>query len=180
MSGPSAASRTLSIDLPQHPSVGGVYIDSGGTVTTESTRDPLSVRGDLVAHNLGRGLGPLEYMPLAVSRRALLAAFLPSESRNAEPERHTDKPPAALLATVRSSTACVETRGVTCRRCTEACDHSAIRIAARERRGAVIDAAACTGCGDCVPVCPVEAIAIVPRERVELVSEVARLVAGHG
>jgi ferredoxin len=90
-----------------------------------------------------------------------------------------DEPHLALVA-VSTANTCVERQGIDCRRCAEVCDHSAIRILAREKLGAVIDAAACTGCGDCVPVCPVEAITMMPRERVELVSEVARLVAGHG
>ena len=70
--------------------------------------------------------------------------------------------------------------GVVCRRCVEACEHSAIRILAREKLGAVIDAAACTGCGDCIPVCPVEAIALAPRDRIALVSELANLVVHNG
>lgn len=115
-------------------------------------------------------------MPL--SRRALLSAVFPIASGDAASTPGVDERP--LVATISSTNICVERHGVTCRRCAEVCDHSAIRILAREKLGAVIDAAACTGCGDCAPVCPVEAIAIVPRERVELVSEVARLVAGHG
>jgi heterodisulfide reductase subunit A-like polyferredoxin len=118
-------------------------------------------------------------MPL--SRRALLSALFPSASGNGEATSRADQQQhPALVATLSTSNICVERHGVACRRCAEVCDHSAIRILAREGRGAVINAAACTGCGDCAPVCPVEAIAIAPRERVELVSEVARLVAGHG
>lgn len=118
-------------------------------------------------------------MPL--SRRALLSAILPiaSDDREDLPQL-PEQPRPGLVATLSTSNVCVERHGIDCRRCAEVCDHTAIRILARERRGAVIDAAACTGCGDCVPVCPVEAIAMVPRERVELASEVARLVAGHG
>jgi len=115
------------------------------------------------------------------SRRALLSAFFPNASNSAEAAApRADERPLSLVAVLSTSNICVEKQGVSCRRCAEVCDHSAIRVLSRERKGAVIDAAACTGCGDCVPVCPVEAIAILPRERVELVSEVARLVAGHG
>lgn len=119
-------------------------------------------------------------MPL--SRRALLSAFFSDASRDAESAapRADGQGQPALVATLSTSNICVERHGVTCRRCAEVCDHAAIRILAREGRGAVIDVAACTGCGDCVPVCPVEAIGVSPRERVELVSEVARLVTGHG
>ncbi|WP_444840173.1 4Fe-4S dicluster domain-containing protein [Bradyrhizobium sp.] len=110
-----------------------------------------------------------------------MSAFFPSApgSGKAAP-RADERQHLGLVATVSTSNICVERQGIACRRCAEVCDHSAIRILARAKLGAVIDAAACIGCGDCVPVCPVEAIAIVPRERVEFVSEVARLVAGHG
>jgi ferredoxin-type protein NapF len=116
-------------------------------------------------------------MPL--SRRALLSAFFPAASADGTADSDAGEPP-KLLATLSTTNICVERHGVSCRRCAEVCDHSAIRILDREGRGAVIDAAACTGCGECVPVCPVEAIAMLPRERVELASEMARLVAGHG
>lgn len=116
-----------------------------------------------------------------MSRRALLSAFFPAKSGDGDTApRVGDQPRLQLLATLSTPNVCVERHGVDCRRCAEVCDHTAIRILAREKLGAVIDAAACTGCGECVPVCPVEAIAMIPRERVELASEVARLVAGHG
>lgn len=122
---------------------------------------------------------PVVDMPL--SRRALLSAFFPGASGDGEIAPSADEQPCLrLVATVSTSNICVERHGVVCRRCAEVCSHTAIRILAREGRGAVIDAAACTGCGECVPVCPVEAITVVPRERVELASEVARLVTGHG
>jgi ferredoxin-type protein NapF len=91
-----------------------------------------------------------------------------------------EREPVQEVATVSGANACVERHGVVCRRCAEACEHSAIRILAREGLGAVIDAAACTGCGDCVPVCPVEAIALVPRERAALVSAIANMVVSNG
>lgn len=117
---------------------------------------------------------------MSLSRRALLSAFFPSSADGAAESNAGEQPNPGLVATISTTNICVERHGVSCRRCAEVCDHSAVRILAREGRGAVIDAAACTGCGDCVPVCPVEAIAMLPRERVELVSEVARLVASHG
>jgi ferredoxin-type protein NapF len=116
---------------------------------------------------------------MPVSRRALLSAFFPSAPADGAADSSACEQP-RLVATISTANICVEKHGVSCRRCAEVCDHSAVRLLARERKGAIIDAAACTGCGDCVPVCPVEAIAMLPRERVELASEVARLVAGHG
>lgn len=57
---------------------------------------------------------------------------------------------------------CLSRRGVECRVCGEACDARALRFV--PARGGIaqlqIDAAACTGCGDCVGVCPVSAITL--------------------
>jgi ferredoxin-type protein NapF len=98
-------------------------------------------------------------MPL--SRRALFSAFLPSASADGSAASDAgEAPDLRRLATISTTNICVERHGVSCRRCAEVCDHTAIRILARERRGAVIDAAACTGCGDCVPACPVAAITL--------------------
>lgn len=119
-------------------------------------------------------------MPLPVSRRTLLTAIFPFSSRDTAHSSGSAEAPLHWVATVSGSNACVERHGVSCRRCSEVCEHSAIRILAREGPGAVIDGSACNGCGDCVPVCPVEAIALVPRERAELVSEIANLVARNG
>lgn len=124
----------------------------------------------------GTGFSPWQSMP--VSRRALLSAFFPSAPAEGADPGACEQP--GLVATISTTTICVERHGVSCRRCAEVCEHSAVQIMARERRGAVVDAKSCTGCGDCVPVCPVGALAMLPRERVELASEVARLVAGHG
>jgi len=58
---------------------------------------------------------------------------------------------------------CVETKGVVCRACEEACPQAAIRF--RPQRGGAsvsVDAVACTGCGACVKPCPVRAISISP------------------
>lgn len=116
-----------------------------------------------------------------MSRRALLSAlFRQAPAGSAAGLDVGEQPNLRLVATISTTNICIERHGVSCRRCAEVCDHSAARIVALGRRGAVIDAAACTGCGDCVPVCPVGAIAMQPRERVELANEVARLVAGHG
>ena len=57
---------------------------------------------------------------------------------------------------------CLNRRGIECRVCGEACDTRALRFV--PARGGIaqlqIDAAACTGCGDCVGVCPVRAITL--------------------
>ena len=148
--------------------------------TPDNGVGPDLLHGERTRERLERGLCRVRNMSLPVSRRALLTAVLPFASGEAENLPGADEPRPSLLATLSTANACVERHGIDCRRCAEVCDRSAIRILAREKLGAVIDAAACSGCGDCVPVYPVEAIAMVPRERVELVSEVARLLAGHG
>lgn len=57
---------------------------------------------------------------------------------------------------------CLAEAGIVCRSCGEACPDSAIGF--RPRMGlppqAIVDAAACTGCGQCVGACPGEAITI--------------------
>lgn len=57
---------------------------------------------------------------------------------------------------------CLNRRGVECRVCGDACEARALRFV--PARGGIaqlqIDAAACTGCGDCVGVCPVRAITL--------------------
>lgn len=66
----------------------------------------------------------------------------------------------SYIATV--SDLCVETKGVSCRMCEEACDSHALRF--RPRAGGkhhlIIDPESCTGCGACISLCPVEAISI--------------------
>ncbi len=56
--------------------------------------------------------------------------------------------------------ACLNRRGVECRVCGDACDVRVLRFTPAPGGIAQlrIDAAACTGCGDCVGVCPVKAI----------------------
>jgi len=75
------------------------------------------------------------------TRREFLAAF------------RGGKPIAAVHAR------CLESRGVVCRACRDACDAGAIAFTPRPAPPR-IDAALCTGCGQCVPVCPAGAIAI--------------------
>lgn len=119
-------------------------------------------------------------MPRPMSRRSLFFAVLPFASGRDALAPRLEEACSEQVATVSSVSACVESHGVVCRRCVEACEHSAIRILSREKLGAVVDAAACTGCGDCIPVCPVEAIALAPRDRIALVSELANLVVHNG
>lgn len=56
---------------------------------------------------------------------------------------------------------CLARRGVICQSCGDVCPERAIRF--QLRRGAppapVVDASACTGCGECIATCPADAIA---------------------
>lgn len=94
-------------------------------------------------------------MNAQLTRRNLLRAFRPASDDDSSVQR---------LAQI--GAACVEPRGVVCRRCGEACDAGAIRY--RPIRGGaevLLSIEACTGCGDCVPVCPVGAIAMAAADR---------------
>lgn len=106
-------------------------------------------------------------MPVSLSRRGLFAAVVRAD---AAPE--SERRPLARIGA-----ACVEPKGVTCRRCGEACDAGAIsfRLIGRGRAEARIAEDNCTGCGDCAPVCPVEAIALVPRAELALARGLAEL-----
>lgn len=57
---------------------------------------------------------------------------------------------------------CLEFSGVACRACESACGERAIRFRPLPdfRGEALIDAAACTGCGECIGACPLDAITI--------------------
>lgn len=94
-------------------------------------------------------------MSATLTRRSLFKAFRPGDDISEPDER------VALIGA-----GCVEPKGVTCRRCGEACDLNAIRF--RLQRGGaqtILDLSICNGCGDCVGVCPVGAIALTPRDR---------------
>lgn len=69
--------------------------------------------------------------------------------------------PWSLLARIGED--CLPRQGVDCRTCGERCDIGAIRFAPRLGGPALpeIDAARCTGCGECVADCPTRAIAVV-------------------
>lgn len=60
---------------------------------------------------------------------------------------------------------CLSRRGVACRVCGDQCAIAAIsfRLAVGGVADPVIDAAACTGCGDCVAPCPADAVVVASR-----------------
>lgn len=73
-------------------------------------------------------------------------------------------PDLAFAHVVAVSSACVETRGVACRLCADACDLDALRFRpALGGRSTLVVGADCSGCGACVSRCPVGALALVPR-----------------
>ena len=76
--------------------------------------------------------------------------------------------PRACAVVARLAGACVEARGVACRRCAEACDPAAIsyRPLVGGRVRTTIDVERCEGCGACVAICPTQALALAPRERI--------------
>lgn len=55
---------------------------------------------------------------------------------------------------------CLSERGVTCRSCSDVCEHGAIRFRLAVGGRAVVEfnESACVGCGECVSLCPVQAI----------------------
>ena len=72
---------------------------------------------------------------------------------------------------------CVEAKGVSCRRCGEACDADAIHFKpiGGGRNTAVLADTLCNGCGACLSVCPVNAITLISLDRKALISGLADL-----
>ena len=67
---------------------------------------------------------------------------------------------------------CLAVQGVTCGTCADPCEPRALKV--RPLLGGralpTIDAAACTGCGDCLNVCPVGALSLAPADLGEATS----------
>ncbi|HLO78739.1 MAG TPA: 4Fe-4S dicluster domain-containing protein [Magnetospirillum sp.] len=95
-------------------------------------------------------------MPGTLSRRAFLSGF--RNHRSPLPQAQA----AALVASVGG--ACLSAGGVACGTCADPCEPRALRMRPLPggRALPVIDASACTGCGDCLSVCPVGALSLVP------------------
>jgi ferredoxin-type protein NapF len=74
------------------------------------------------------------------------------------------KPPAAFSGwVVQAGAACLAAQGVACRLCGDGCDHAALRFPPRRGGVAVpvVQAQACTGCGQCLPLCPSRALSLL-------------------
>lgn len=71
--------------------------------------------------------------------------------------------PAAGPQVVAFAEHCLANQNVVCRSCGEACEAQAIRFSPRIGGAALpsLDAARCTGCGDCLPVCPNSALSLI-------------------
>lgn len=100
-----------------------------------------------------------------ISRRGLFKIAIPSRQAPAVNDTR-----AAMVAVI--GEACVEGRGIVCRRCGDSCAPRAItfRLQSRGVARPLLDGARCTGCGDCLPVCPSRAITLISVERVALMS----------
>ncbi|MCA8967479.1 MAG: ferredoxin-type protein NapF [Planctomycetes bacterium] len=78
-------------------------------------------------------------------------------------------PPWPLRAVVADD--CLETRGIACRACEDACPTAALRFrpAPGGRANVAVDDTRCTGCGACVSRCPAHAITVgAPRPAARL------------
>lgn len=104
-------------------------------------------------------------MSTGLSRRAVLRAFVPASSEE------------TLVRIAAIGSACVEPKGVSCRRCGEVCDENAIRFVPLPggRAAPMLNAAMCSGCGECLAPCPVSAITLIARDTAVLAREVAQL-----
>lgn len=111
-------------------------------------------------------------MSAELSRRGLFRAFRTKITPDAA---STDAATEQMVARV--SDACVEPRGVTCRRCAEECSLSALRFQplVQGKAKVLIDPLACSGCGACVGVCPVGALSLVRAERAALIAGLVEL-----
>ncbi len=98
-----------------------------------------------------------------LTRRGLFRAFRASPADEAGDE---------AVPVAQIGDACVEPKGVTCRRCGDECDAGAIRfrLIGRGRAHADLDRDLCTGCGACLPVCPTHAITLTSRDRAALIT----------
>lgn len=90
-------------------------------------------------------------MSASLSRRALLGG---------RPRYGAD--PGPRVATLSGN--CLAVAGVACGICADPCEPRALRIKPQlgGRALPLIDAAACTGCGDCLPICPVGSLSLAP------------------
>lgn len=106
-----------------------------------------------------------------LSRRGLFQAF------RSQPETGTEGATSPVTLLARIGDACVEPKGVTCRRCGDECDAGAItfRLVGRGRAQVMLDAGQCTGCGACVSICPTQAISLISTDRAALIAGLVEL-----
>ncbi len=74
------------------------------------------------------------------------------------------------VATAHVKSNCLSFNAITCRSCEENCEAGAIRfrLMTQGRALPLIDAAACTGCGNCAVICPNQSIEMKNRETEEV------------